>query len=675
MSVFGTTFVPNLDIYVTKEHCLLYDYLIMKEISDNIYGADADKKISYYKDKYESLPERNGKDRTKVNTDSGLDDFKSTFLGKNENKKLKVFVQKPQQLLILPVFFGERIETFDGFLNRDEITKEISTGSRYYDDIKNIDMETGNNGDQFQTFQTPPDTRSTAYHGITSRKIYYLPCLLRSTDGYVGDSKYNEMLEDSIQDLHQFIKKTYNEAISTARYTQEVYKYIRLFFNANDTLSLGFYNKKSVSKPSIEYLNKNIMKLLKNMKYEKNEQKLSINDKVHVTQMYEMKLRDYFKLIDKDKDKNSSQSENRKFLTFIAREIYSWKFPPGTGLEPKYDIIDTDKLTIKYNYQLKRDDFSFDMKADGKTLYSFFSKHHQTKSSNFRVETRGQRRDNSTTNGLVMTPNNFYKLKLDDTLYKRFKKEFISETDNSTTTKIDLYIKLDSNSFMNVKKGSIYKKEGREYIKISSGVIKLSQDTPDKDKEVELLNLFRGGERGKKTIYYFKKFIIRFESFKAYLASKNINIEHDALRLKLVEALYSREKIDEYYTFCYSHPKFSGDIKKDEDENRAIKHILDVIFEKGAPFYIVKSSSSDDNSNAIARTGKYNKYKVLSYESDGNIENDVAKVTLKIGETKKGDNSEKLKNCATRRKYVKNGLGGLAKKIGQNITFKLRRFI
>lgn len=660
MSVFGTTFVPNLDIYVTKEHCLLYDYLIMQEI-DDIFKAD--KKRSYYKDKYESLPERNREQHTKDLTPEDLVNFESTFLGETKNKKLKDFVQKPQQLLILPVFFGERIETFYGFLNRDEITKEISTSTDdgYYNQIQNVDKEIENNN----------------VPGMTSRKIYYLPCLLRSTDGYVGDSKYNEMLEDSIQDLHQFIKKTYNEAISTARYTQEVYKYIRLFFNANDTLSLGFYNKKSVSKPSIEYLNKNIMKLLKNMKYEKNEQKLSINDKVHVTQMYEMKLRDYFKLIDKDKDKNSSQSENRKFLTFIAREIYSWKFPPGTGLEPKYDIIDTDKLTIKYNYQLKQDDFSFDMKADGKTLYSFFSKHHQTKSSNFRVETRGQRRDNSTTNGLVMTPNNFYKLKLDDTLYKRFKKEFISETDNSTTTKIDLYIKLDSNSFMNVKKGSIYKKEGREYIKISSGVIKLSQDTPDKDKEVELLNLFRGGERGKKTIYYFKKFIIRFESFKAYLASKNINIEHDALRLKLVEALYSREKIDEYYTFCYSHPKFSGDIKKDkdEDENRAIKHILDVIFEKGAPFYIVKSSSSDDNSNAIARTGKYNKYKVLSYESDGNIENDVAKVTLKIGETKKGDNSEKLKNCATRRKYVKNGLGGLAKKIGQNITFKLRRFI
>ena len=273
--------------------------------------------------------------------------------------------------------------------------------------------------------------------------------------------------------------------------------------------------------------------------------------------------------------------------------------------------------------------------------------------------------------------------------------------------KNDLYIKLSRASFGGIIKGELYVRQGNVYKKPPStllddrkGIVRMHLD----DKELvyyDVSRINRGLSKEYHDVRYFKNFLITKSAIKDFLKDQGSYKKDISLSSELAIIVSSQEDMSNFYEYCSGHPKHYKTIKEsDEYFDKAIKNILQILFERGTRLYLnskVTSSNSNTKGATSAREKDYHiqdfynseKIYIPGENSYGHYKTLKEKYKKSFIEASIDPNAHSIaildiylskssptasSDCKTVKQKILNTSAKILNTISKNISFKLRRF-
>ena len=224
------------------------------------------------------------------------------------------------------------------------------------------------------------------------------------------------------------------------------------------------------------------------------------------------------------------------------------------------------------------------------------------------------------------------------------------------------------------------------------------------DKELvyyDVSRINRGLSKEYHDVRYFKNFLITKSAIKDFLKDQGSYKKDISLSSELAIIVSSQEDMSNFYEYCSGHPKHYKTIKEsDEYFDKAIKNILQILFERGTRLYLnskVTSSNSNTKGATSAREKDYHiqdfynseKIYIPGENSYGHYETLKEKYKKSFTDASIDPNAHSIaildiylskssptasSDCKTVKQKILNTSAKILNTISKNISFKLRRF-
>lgn len=631
------------EIKVLKNHCIFYDLLIEKKMTDLI-DVTGEKKLNYYKELFED-----NFDNANIDFQLNLEEIEKFF--KDQDNKLHhsqilfdYFVSKPDNktLYVIPTFFDEN-KSKDKIHKDFELFNPDDPNPNYLKEIK-----------LYKKFYIDLIKNNTSVH------IYTLPCLVPNLTTKLSEADYVKKLKEELIELQEYLKKDFLEKIVTK--TQDVFKNISFFCEQDSKISLKFFEK-TISPKNIEYLNKHLFKELSRLKggIKEGKQTFVMSDRVEQPIVYKKSISQINKL----------KLDKYKFLTFLVQQILSGEILSTFKTSELVDIANVQKLKIIFKHKIKYELNNFKIMIRKK--YKFTEKTMKDSHHDFYIHESERLNIEKYNNENEDISKKYWKISgtprakaEEDTEDVDFLSFFAKSNDEDK----EVFLRITSRD--SLTSASIYVKNGNMYKKVMRGIV---QTTPTESpyKQLKISNLVR--DLQKKHIFFFENFNFTMESFKKFVDKQNMRgitssksepktISKHERRKKFIETFTSKTLLNDYFLFCMNDARFKKSIISDFYEQgktvveqkkikqSIIETILKELFKKGSKFYTNEQTNKKrSTSNETGKEVSYNTYRIKRFDERNtkvhlkNENNSVSLIDEPIFDVLKGDKhtDEKVK--------------------------------